>query len=101
MNLLVEIDKTLARLSSALDKLNRDELEYEEAEGKLTIEFEDGVKLIVSRQSATNQIWLAEPSGGWKFDFKDGKWICDKRGITLEKALSDLISEKLGEPISL
>jgi CyaY protein len=101
MNLLVEIDKTLARLSNALDKLNRDELEYEEAEGKLTIEFEDGVKLIVSRQSATNQIWLAEPSGGWKFDFKDGKWICDKRGITLEKALSDLISEKLGEPVSL
>lgn len=101
MNLLVEIDKTMARLSSALDKLNRDDFEYEEAEGKLTIEFEDGAKLIVSRQSATHQIWLAEPSGGWKFDFKDGKWICDKRGITLEQALSDLMSEKLGEPVSL
>lgn len=101
MNILVEIDKTLSQISNALDKLNRDELEYEEAEGKLTIEFEDGVKLIVSRQSATNQIWLAEPSGGWKFDYKDGQWICDKRGITLEKALSDLISQKLGEPISL
>jgi CyaY protein len=101
MNLLVEIDKTMARLSSALDKLNRNDFEYEEAEGKLTIEFEDGAKLIVSRQSATHQIWLAEPGGGWKFDFKDGKWICDKRGITLEQALSDLISEKLGEPVSL
>lgn len=101
MNLPVEIDKTLLRLSNALDKLNRDELEYEESEGKLTIEFEDGVKLIISRQSATNQIWLAEPNGGWKFDFKDGQWICDKRGIRLENALSDLISQKLGEPISL
>jgi CyaY protein len=100
-NLPVEIDKTILRLSNALDKLNRDELEYEVSEGKLTIEFEDGVKLIVSRQSATNQIWLAEPNGGWKFDFKDGNWICDKRGITLEKALSDLISQKLGETISL
>ncbi len=101
MNLLVEIDKTLLRLSNALDKLNRDDLEYEESEGKLTIEFEDGVKFIISRQSATNQIWLAEPNGGWKFDFKDGQWICDKRGITLEKALSDLISQKLGEPVTL
>ncbi len=101
MNIPVEIDKTLSRLSNALDKLNRDDFEYEEAEGKLTIEFEDGVKLIVSRQSATNQIWLAEPGGGWKFDYKAGQWICDKRGITLEKALSDLLSQKLGEPISL
>ncbi|MFQ3598469.1 MAG: iron donor protein CyaY [Chloroherpetonaceae bacterium] len=101
MNIPVEIDKTFRRLSNALDKLNRDELECEESEGKLTIEFEDGVKLIVSRQSATNQIWLAEPSGGWKFDYKDGQWICDKRGITLEKALSDLISQKLGEMILL
>lgn len=101
MNILVEIDKTLSRLSNALDKLNRDDLEYEESEGKLTIEFEDGAKLIVSRQSATNQIWLAEPSGGWKFDYKAGQWVCDKRGITLEKALSDLMSQKLGEPISL
>ncbi len=101
MNILVEIDKTLSRLSNALDKLNRDDLEYEESEGKLTIEFEDGAKLIISRQSATNQIWLAEPSGGWKFDFKEGQWVCDKRGITLEQALSDLMSQKLGEPISL
>jgi iron donor protein CyaY len=101
MNIPVEIDKTLSRLSNALDKLNRDDFEYEEAEGKLTIEFEDRVKLIVSRQSASNQIWLAEPGGGWKFDYKAGQWICDKRGITLEKALSDLLSQKLGEPISL
>ncbi|MCS6990213.1 MAG: iron donor protein CyaY [Chloroherpetonaceae bacterium] len=101
MNLLVEIDKTLSRLSNALDKLNRDEFECEEAEGKLTIEFEDGTKFIVSRQSATNQIWLAEPNGGWKFDYKDGKWICDKRGVALEQALSDLLSQKIGESVSL
>jgi CyaY protein len=101
MNLPVEMDKALAALSKALDKLNQDALEFEESEGKLVIEFEDGAKLIVSRQSATNQLWLAEPNGGWKFDFKDGTWIDDKRGISLQTALSDLISAKLGSRIDL
>lgn len=101
MNLPVEMDKMLAALSNALDKLNRDDIEFEESEGKLQIEFEDGAKLIVSRQGATNQLWLAEPNGGWKFDFKDGFWLDDKRGVSLQAALSDLISAKIGETVAL
>lgn len=99
--LLLEIDKELQRLFRALDALDLDELDIDLADGKLVIEFEDGAKFIVNRQSATNQIWLAEPQGGWRFDFKENKWIDDKRGIELSAALSDLLSAKLGEPISL
>lgn len=100
-NLLIEIDKELQRLFNAIDTLGLDDVEIDLADGKLVIEFEDGVKLIVNRQSATNQIWLAEPQGGWRFDWKDGKWLDDKRGIELSTALADLMSAKLGQPISL
>ena len=69
--------------------------------GRLDVEFEDGTKLILSRQSATGQIWLAEPQGGWRFDGRDGRWICDKRGVDLVTAVERLLSDKLGAPVSL
>ncbi len=100
-HLLLEIDKELQRLFRALDALGSDDLEIDLADGKLVIEFEDGTKLIINRQSATNQIWLAEPQGGWRFDFKDHKWLDDKRGLELSAVLSELVSAKLGRPISL
>jgi CyaY protein len=100
-NILIEIDRELNRLFRHLDALGIDELDIDLADGKLVIEFEDGVKFIVNRQSATNQIWLAEPQGGWRFDFKNSQWIDDKRGIELASALSELMTAKLGQNISL
>ncbi|MCS7012171.1 MAG: iron donor protein CyaY [Chloroherpetonaceae bacterium] len=100
-NLPIEIEKELQRLFNAIDALGLDDVEIELADGKLVIEFEDGTKFIVNRQSATNQIWLAEPQGGWRFDWKDGRWLDDKRGIELSAALADLMQAKLGQPISL
>jgi CyaY protein len=101
MNVLVELDKTLKDLYQRLDKLNREDFEFEEAEGKLTITFEDNVKLIVSRQSATAQIWLAEPGGGWKYSFNQGAWLDDKRGTSLYTDLNVLLTKKLGDGITL
>jgi CyaY protein len=100
-NVLLEIDRTLKRLYQTLDKLGREDFEFDESDGKLTIEFEEGTKVIVSRQSATAQLWLAEPNGGWKFNLKEGHWIDDKRQITLNQVLSELISVKLGEKIEI
>lgn len=95
------IEATLKRLAAKVEALGRDELEVERVPGRLDLEFEDGTKLILSRQSATGQIWLAEPQGGWRFDERDGRWICDKRGVDLVTALERLLSGKLGAPVSL
>lgn len=96
-----QIEATLRRLASQVEALERDELEVESVPGRLDLEFEDGTKLILSRQSATGQIWLAEPHGGWRFDLRDGRWICDKRGIELTAALERLLSDTLAAPIRL
>ena len=95
------IEATLERLAARVEALERDELEVERVPGRLDVEFEDGTKLILSRQSATGQIWLAEPQGGWHFDLRDGRWIDDKRGVDLESALEQLLAAKLGAPVSL
>jgi len=95
------IETALARLASRIEALGREELEVESVPGRVDVEFEDGTKLILSRQSATGQIWLAEPQGGWRFDLRDGRWICDKRGVDLVAELERLLSGRLGAAVSL
>lgn len=96
-----KIDDTLDELMGRIEALDNEELDVETSEGIVTIEFDDGVKLIVSRQSATDQIWLAEPKNGWRYDYKDGKWVCEKNSKELFEMLETLIGEKLGQPVKL
>jgi len=100
-NIAAIIDGTLNDLFDRLDRLDHDDIDLEMSDGKLVIEFGDGIKYIVNRQSAADQIWLAEPQGGWHFDYRDGRWIDDKRGVELIASLDELISAKLGEEIAL
>jgi CyaY protein len=95
------IDNTLNDIFDRLDGLDRDEIDLEMSDGKLVIEFTDGIKYIVNRQSAADQIWLAEPRGGWHYDYRDGRWIDDKRGVELIGSIEALMSDKLGETITL
>ena len=100
-NISRQIDTTLKELFHGIDDLDRDEIDMEMSDGKFVVEFEDGIKIIVSRQSAADQIWLAEPGGGWHYSWRGGEWIDDKRGITLVSTLEQLIGEKIGEPVTL
>jgi CyaY protein len=95
------IDRTLNAIFHSLDRLDHDEIDMEMSDGKLVIEFDDGIKLIVSRQGAADQIWLAEPKGGWHYDYRNGEWVDTKRGMELMRTLEGLIGEKIGEPVRL
>jgi CyaY protein len=95
------IDRMLEQIGEAVEALQHQEVDVELASGKLTVDCGNGVKLIVSRQSATGQIWLAEPGGGWHFDLKDGAWLDDKRGVELVGEIERLLSEQLGMAVDL
>lgn len=103
-------DQTLRRINATFDALERrfDDIDHQafdvdSGDGKLTLDFEDGAPLIISRQSAAGQIWVAEPRGGWHFTWDDerGAWVCDKRDVELIASLEDLIEAKLGERLTL
>ena len=94
------VDEILNKIDEALDDLDLD-IDLEMGDGKLIIVFDDDQQCILSRQRATQQLWLAEPGGGWHYDLKDGQFICDKRGLEILKTLEILLSEKLSQKILL
>ncbi len=71
-------EQTIEDIQDAIDNCDAD-IDYDEIDGVLTLEFEDGSKIIFSKQGAMNQLWMAAKSGGFHFDFNGEKeqWICD------------------------
>ena len=70
----------------------------------LTLEFDNGTKIIFSKQPPALQLWMAARSGGFHFDY-DGqmrRWICDSGGHEeLYAMLSRLASEQGETGVSL
>ncbi len=93
-------DECLGRIARWLETLDPDEVDYATGDGAVTIEFPDGGKFIVSRQSATGQIWLAAGASGRHYDWNASTgWRDDKDGHDLFARLAEVISEKIGHPV--
>ena len=101
LDALKQIDATMEFLMRRFDELDHEGFDVDAADGKITIEFENGDCFILTRQSAASQIWMAEPSGGWHFDWNGSCWMCDKRNVELIQTLEDLIAVQVGEPVNL
>lgn len=94
------VDDTLERIEGAVEQSGAD-IEYETAAGILTLEFEDDSKIIVNRQSATQELWVAAKSGGFHYRWVDGAWRNTRDGSELFAALSICASQQSGSPVSL
>jgi CyaY protein len=94
-------------LEDILDRMSRDDalsdLDFDLIDGVLTIEFDDGGKVIINRQEAAQQLWLASPEGPahFNYDAQQGEWCNDRNGETLLDTLSRVLSEQTDESIEL
>lgn len=99
-----EFDKkatdTLLRIEQGIEESGAD-IDYEGTGGILTLEFENGSKIIINKQGAAKQIWVAAKSGGYHYGFVDGRWINDQGGGELMDELSRFIREQSGQEIDL
>ena len=96
-------EQTIEDMQDAIDNSGAD-IDYDEIGGVLTLEFEDGSKIIFSKQGAMNQLWMAAKSGGFHFDYNEEseQWVCDSGdNEEMYKMLSRLSSEQSGEEIIL
>ena len=102
-------DKQFERL--AFDELERieealgavDGIDVDLADGILTIEFEDGPKVVVNSHSAARQIWVAANLAAAHFspDPKTGRWFDSKTGEDLWDRLRSILAERLGPSAKL
>lgn len=87
-NIFATIEEWLE--DSALD------LDLESGAGMLTISCEEnGSQIILSRQRAVSEIWVAAISGGFHFSKQGADWVC-KTGETLMQLLNRVLLEQAG-----
>lgn len=94
-------DQTLRTMLAALDKI--DDLEADLQMGVLTIELPDGGKYIVNSHRAARQIWLAAERSAWHFDYQPSRtsWHATKDDAELFHTVEEVLSRKIGKPVSL
>lgn len=76
------------------------ELDFEMSSGILTLTAGNGSKIIINRQVATLEIWVAARSGGFHLGRQDDVWFCQSTGETLQELLTRVVVEQGGEKIS-
>jgi CyaY protein len=98
---LQRADECLTAVAKWLETLDPDEVDYTTGDGVVTIEFPDGGKFILSRQTATNQIWLAADARAWHYNRDDNssRWLDDRDRHDLYGRLAEVISERIGHPV--
>jgi len=96
------VNAILAGLEEAIDASSAD-LDYETVSDILTLEFEDGSKIIVNKQIANHQIWVAARSGGfhYRYDADHDCWLEERKGTELFGDLSRLAGEQAGATVDL
>mgnify|MGYP003579457668 CR=1 FL=1 len=94
------VDATQQALEDLFDDTDLD-LDMENSAGVLTIKFDNGSQLIFSRQEPLRQLWLADKSGGFHFDYDEEskKWVCEKSEELLGEMLERIVWERVGEKL--
>lgn len=96
-------NETIERIEQALDVSGVDEVDYETVADILTLEFPSGTKIIINKQGAAKQLWVAARAGGFHYDYDAEKkhWRNDQGGGELFAELSALITQQAGLPVRL
>ena len=93
---------TLDRIEQAIEASGAD-IEFENAGEILELEFANRSKIIINKQGAAKQIWVAAKSGGFHYSYDDKAraWRNDQSGVELFDELTRLVSEQAGEKVKL
>ena len=96
------LDDLMMAIEDTIEDAGLD-IDYETANGILTLTCPNNTQVILSRQSALHQLWMAAKSGGFHFGFDESSenWVLENGDETFVDALNRCLSEQYGEPVSL
>lgn len=92
-------DACLERAARWLGDL--EDLDVTAGDGLVTVEFDDGTRFVMNRQSAARQMWLAAGARAWHYgwDAARASWRDDRDGHELFARLGEVVGAKLGVPL--
>jgi len=94
------VEATLAQVEAAIEAAGI-AAECSQAALILTIEFDDGAKIVVNAQAPMRQLWLASRIGAQHFSHDGAAWRDTRNGQEFFAALSHAISAIQGETVVL
>jgi len=92
-DLLMEIEDAIEESGVAID--------YETVAGILTLDFENGSQVIINRQVAMRQLWVAAKSGGFHLNCVEGQWVVSTTKEVMNALIDRVCTEQSGESVSL
>ena len=95
------VDRVQDLIEHALDGGDLD-LEMEHIDGSLVLILPEGQLLVVGRQPASRELWLATPDRTLHFNFDPERgWLHDSGEGTLGEVLAGVLEEFSGEDVEL
>tara|TARA_B110000503_G_scaffold23943_1_gene37585 strand:+ start:302 stop:610 length:309 start_codon:yes stop_codon:yes gene_type:complete len=89
------VDDEFVRIEDRVDELELD-VDIDASGGVLAFTLDSGSSIILSRQVANHEIWVAAKSGGFHLKRVDGEWFCLNTEESLEQLLNRVFSEQAG-----
>jgi CyaY protein len=91
----------LRRLDRALSTFDPDEVESEIGGDVLTITVHNREKIVINRQRAARQIWMAAQRRAWHFDYQPATKEWRTASDELVATLQQVLAHSLKRPIEL
>lgn len=94
------VEAFFLQVEDRIDELELD-IDVDSSGGILTMTCENGSSIILSRQVANHEIWIAAKSGGFHLKFDEGVWRCEATGESIGALVNRVFSEQLEDEITL
>lgn len=94
-------DRCLDHVANWLENFDPDEVDFSSSDGVLTLEFSDGQRFVLNRQTGAHQMWFAAGARAWHYDWNSeiSSWQDDRDQHDLFQKLSEVIAERLGREV--
>jgi len=94
------VEEIFMQLEDELDEFDED-IDIDTSGGLLTVTFPANSTIVLSKQIAQHEIWIAAVSGGFHLSLRQNGWFCETTDETLGALLSRVFTEQLGRSVTL
>ena len=92
-------DEMFAEIENAVEKAIDEQdadVDINASGNVLQLAFEDSSQIVINKQEPLHEIWLATKSGGYHFNYNDGKWLDTRNGLEFMSFVIDAINKQSG-----